>query len=191
MLGFLRKRLAYACYRRAQVRQSRAKRHKDASFRLDPFVRLILDRCPELKNEARVLCIGARNDVEIRILERYGFRDITAIDLWSSSPRIRVMDMHALDFPDETFDLVFASHAFEHAFDFDRVAAEVVRVLREPGYVFCAVPVNYELSEHDRVDFKDLNGLLAAFARSSVEPLYSRLHNGELSALLRIHKGSR
>ena len=188
MLESLRRRLEYRRYRRAQVRQSRAKRHKDASFRLEPFVERIVARCPDLGPEARILCIGARNEVEIRIFEGRGYSSVTAIDLWSSSPRIQAMDMHALEFPDASFDLVFASHVFEHAYDFDRVVAECVRVLADPGYIFCAVPVDFELSEHDRVDVKNLDGLLAHFARWRVEVLHDRLQSGELSALLRVRK---
>jgi SAM-dependent methyltransferase len=188
VLESLRRRLEYHRYRRAQIRQSRAKRHKDASFRIEPFVGLIVERCPDLQLDARILCIGARNEVEIQLFERRGFSRITAVDLWSSSPRIRRMDMHALDFPDASFDLVFASHVFEHAFDFDRVARECVRVLADPGYIFCAMPVDFELSAHDRVDVGNLDGLLAHFARWRVEVLFDRLQSGELSALLRVRK---
>ena len=188
MLESLRRRLEYGRYRRAQIRQSRAKRHKDASFRLEPFVGLIVERCPDLGPQARILCLGARNEVEVRIFERHGFARVTAVDLWSSSPRVRAMDMHALGFPDASFDLVFASHVFEHAFDFDRVVSECVRVLADPGYVFCAMPVEFEPSEHDRVDVKNLDGLLAHFARWRVGVLYDRLQSGELTALLRVRK---
>ncbi len=112
-----------------------------------------------------MLCIGARNEVELDVFARESFRNVTAIDLWSASQRIRVCDMHALTFPDNAFALVFASHVFEHAWDFPRVAAECVRVLRPGGYLFCAVPTGFEPSEHDRYDFKDAKGLRAYFDR--------------------------
>ena len=187
MIARLRERLRYRRYRRAQIRQSRAKRRKDASFRLVPFVGLIRARCPELGPAAAVLCIGARNEVELDVFARAGFGNVTAIDLWSDSPRILVGDMHALRFPDRSFDLVFASHAFEHAWDFAAVAAECVRVLRPGGYVFCAVPTGFEVSEHDRYDFKDAAGLLAYFTRWPVALVDERwLRPGELSVLLRL-----
>ena len=187
MIARLRAKLAYRRYLRAQVRQSHAKRRKDASFRLVPFVELIRARCPGLGPDAAVLCIGARNEVELEVFGRAGFRNVTAIDLWSESPRILVCDMHALRFPDRSFDLVFASHAFEHAWDFDRVAAECVRVLRPGGYVFAAVPTGFEVSEHDRYDFKDAAGLLAYFTRWPVALVDERwLRPGELSVLLRL-----
>lgn len=186
MLARLRERFRYRRYLRAQIRQSRAKRAKDASFRLVPFVDLIRSECPDLALDAPVLCIGARNEVELDVFRKAGFTDVLAIDLWSTSPRIRVGDMHALTFPDEAFSLVFASHVFEHAWDFSRVAAECMRVLRPGGYLFCAVPTDFEPSEHDRYDFKDAKGLLAYFAAWPVRLVSEHhLRPGELSLLIR------
>lgn len=177
----------YRRYLRAQRRQSRAKRGKDASFRLEPFAALIARQCPDLGADAEVLCIGARNEVEIEILARHGFPRVTAIDLWSRSPRIRVGDMHRMTFPDRSFDLIFASHVFEHAWDFARVAAECLRVLRPGGYVFCAVPTDFEPTEHDRYDFKDAAGLLRYFRGAPLTVLAEeRLRPQELSVLFRV-----
>lgn len=187
MLARLSAWLRFRRYLRAQVRQSRAKRAKDASFRLGPFVELIQRACPDLGPEAPVLCIGARNEVELDVLARGGFPNVTAIDVWSSSPRIQVCDMHRLTFSDDAFALLFASHVFEHAWDFPRVASECVRVLRPGGYLFCAVPTGFEPSEHDRYDFKDAKGLLAYFERWSVGVVEeAHLRPGELSLLLRL-----
>jgi SAM-dependent methyltransferase len=177
----------YRRYLAAQRRQSRAKRAKDASFRLEPFVSLVARQCGDLGADARVLCIGARNEVELEIFARHGFRHVTAIDLWSASPRILVGDMHRMVFADAAFDLVFASHVFEHAWDFSRVAAECLRVLRPGGYVFCAVPIGFEPTEHDRYDFKDAAGILRYFAAAPVTVLAEeRMRPGELSVLFRV-----
>lgn len=192
MLTRLRERLRYGRYLRAQVRQSRAKRTKDASFRLAPFVNLIRRAAPDLPLDAPVLCVGARNEVELDVLAAAGFTDVTAIDLWSRSPRIHVCDMHHLTFADDRFALIFASHVFEHAWDFSQVAAECVRVLRRGGYLFCAVPTGFEPSEHDRYDFKDAKGLLAYFAAWRVTLVEeAHLRPGELALLLRLQDKER
>jgi SAM-dependent methyltransferase len=149
----------------AQVRQSRAKRHKDASFRIVPFVELIKQRCSNLTPASPILCIGARNEVELDVFARNGFGNVVGIDLWSRSPRIIVCDMHQLRFPDAFFDLIFASHVFEHAWDFRRVAGECARVLRPGGYIFSAfpTPAKFEPNAHDRVDFGSAEGLVRYF----------------------------
>lgn len=189
MFARLKEQLDYRRYLRAQIRQSRAKRHKDAGFRLVPFVELIQRHCTDLTANSPVLCIGVRNEVELDVFGRNGFRNVTGIDLWSASPRIVVCDMHALVFPDASFDLAFASHAFEHSWDFSRVAAECVRVLRPGGYLFCAVPTGFEPSNHDRYDFRDASGIQAYFARWRVTVLAEeRLRPGELSVLFRVER---
>ena len=121
------------------------------------------------------------------ILARHGFENVTAIDLWSVSPRITVCDMHALVFPADACQLILASHVFEHAWDCARVARECVRVLRPGGYLFCAVPTGFEPTEHDRYDFKDGAGLLRYFAHAPFTVLAEeRLRPRELSVLFRV-----
>jgi SAM-dependent methyltransferase len=51
-------------------------------------------------------------------------------------PSYRVMDAEALDFPDETFDVVVASGCLHHV-DLDRVYRELRRVLKPGGRVMC------------------------------------------------------
>lgn len=189
LLTSLKERLAYRCYRRVQMRQSRAKRHKDASFRIVPFVELIKRRCTDLRPESAILCIGARNEVELDVFARNGFRNVTGIDLWSGSPRIIVCDMHRLVFPDASFDLIFASHVFEHAWDFSRVASECVRVLRPGGHIFCAVPTGFTPTDHDRYNFRDTAGILNYFSRWRVTLLEElQFRPGELSVLFRVER---
>ncbi len=47
---------------------------------------------------------------------------------------LRVMDACALEFPDQSFDLVFSSNVFEHIHDVGRATREMARVLR-PGAI--------------------------------------------------------
>jgi predicted SAM-dependent methyltransferase len=100
------------------------------------------------------------------------------------------MDMHALRFSDASFDLIFASHVFEHAYDFGMVARECVRVLKPDGYIFCAFPTDFELSHHDRVDFKTTDGLLRHFKGWDVEVLHEHRNLNELSVLVSVRRDS-
>ena len=177
----------YRRYVAVQRRQTRAKRHKDASFRLVPFARLVRERCPDLDAGSPVLSIGPRNDVELYVLRREGgFENVTAIDLWSGSPRIRRADMHAMPFADGAFALIFASHVFEHAWDFARVANECMRVLGPRGYVFCATPRNFEPDAHDRYCFDAADDVLRYFAAARPELLYEQRRPLDLQLLFRL-----
>ena len=178
----------YSRYLRAQRRQSRAKRHKDASFRLVPFVQIVRQHCADLGPRSAVLSIGPRNRVELDILKSAGFANVTAIDVWSGAPGIIRCDMHAMTFPDSSFDLVFASHVFEHAYDFGRVASECVRVLKPGGYVFCAVPLGFEPNDHDPISFDSPKAILEYFARAEPQVVYEEVRESELRLLFRTSK---
>lgn len=182
----LAERVSYAVYLLAQVRQTRAKRHKDASFRLRPFAALVRECCPGLGAGSAVLSLGPRNEIELRILEEAGLGRITGLDLWPSSPRIRRGDMHRLPFGDQAFDLVFASHVFEHAYDFPRVAAECRRVLRPGGVLFCAVPTGFAPNEHDRTVFQTPEEIVGYFAAGRPVVLHRVARPHELIVLFRL-----
>jgi SAM-dependent methyltransferase len=86
---------------------------------------------------ARVLNIGARNEVELLLMRLYGFRaaNITAVDLFSYSPLIRVMDMHELALPDDAFDLTYCAYTLRYSDQLERACREIVRCTRHGGFV--------------------------------------------------------
>lgn len=90
----------------------------------------------DLRNQ-KVLCLGARNLDEIFQLQLNGARaaNITAVDLYSNIPEIQCMDFHKLEFPENTFDVIFWAGSFAYAHSPDQAFAEAVRVLRKPGYL--------------------------------------------------------
>jgi len=87
--------------------------------------------------KSRVLCIGPRNEAEVLLLSLYGFplRNISAIDLFSYTPLIQVMDMHNMEFDDSEFDIVYSSFVVRYSNDLPRVCQETVRVARDRGLV--------------------------------------------------------
>jgi SAM-dependent methyltransferase len=86
---------------------------------------------------SRVLCIGPRNEAEILLLSLYGFslKNIVGVDLQSYSPLIRQMDMHQLEFADNSFDVVYVLYTLPYAYDLRQACMEIVRVLRPDGVV--------------------------------------------------------
>src|SRR6266498_3974635 len=67
------------------------------------------------------------------LLSRYGFRmkNITAIDLFSFSPFIDVMDMHNLQYPDNSFDIVYSSFVITYSDRIPLACAEALRVAKD------------------------------------------------------------
>jgi len=49
-------------------------------------------------------------------------------------------DLHAAEFPDESFDMVSARHLIEHLPDPNRFMAEVARILKPGGYLYIRTP---------------------------------------------------
>lgn len=88
----------------------------------------------ELKNKS-LLIVGPRNVQELYMAWLYGFnwQKISAIDLYSAHPKIKIMDMHNLDYKNETFDCVVMAYTISYADDVEKVISEVSRVLKPNG----------------------------------------------------------
>jgi len=73
--------------------------------------------------------------MEIYCLLSVGFdlRNISAIDLISSSPLIELGDMHALRFSDSEFDVVISAWVINYSHDPEKALAEYSRVLKKGG----------------------------------------------------------
>jgi len=95
----------------------------------------VIDPIYERASDAKVLSIGPRNENELLHLAAYGFdlNKIDAIDLVSNSPNIRIMDMHHLEFADDSYDVVISGWTLPYSREPRRALAEKMRVLRRGG----------------------------------------------------------
>lgn len=91
--------------------------------------------------DQKVLTIGPRTEGEIWNLVAHGFRrrNITGLDLISYSPTIQLGDMHAMSFPDATFDVVLAGWVISYSDRKEVAAAEIARVTKPGGVVAIGV----------------------------------------------------
>ena len=98
----------------------------------------IMNPVYERASELKVLSVRPRNENELLHLAAYGFDldNIEAIDLVSNSPRVRIMDMHHLEFPDNKFDVVISGWVLPYSREPGLALAEKMRVLK-PGGLFC------------------------------------------------------
>lgn len=83
----------------------------------------------------RLLIVGPRNIQELFIAWLYGFswQNIEGIDLYSTNPRIQVMNMEDMSFPANKFDAVTMSATLSYAGDTRAALSEVARVLKPGG----------------------------------------------------------
>jgi SAM-dependent methyltransferase len=84
-------------------------------------------------------------------------------DLFPSSPAIQRVDMLAMDFPTESFDMVIANHVLEHVADDSRALSEIRRVLRPGGLAILQTPYSAML----HTSFED-SGIVTKSAREHV-----------------------
>lgn len=118
-----------------------------SSYERHRFLCLVLDARPDLLAGRRsVLHVGPEPCIRRRIEPCVG--EYLSIDL---DPRraMRAMDVTALDFPNERFDLAVCSHVLDEVPDRDTALQELVRVLEPGGLALfgMAVPLQTELEE--------------------------------------------
>ena len=151
----------YRDYLAVQLKRTLSKREADPGAGAVTLINAVAAAQPDGRN---VLCVGCRNTLELDRFRARGFDDVIGIDVFSQRDDIKVMDMHAMTFPDDSFDVVYSSHALEHSYDVERVAGEIVRVARDDAVVGVEVPVRGQASAADRVVFAGLDELRATFA---------------------------
>ena len=91
----------------------------------------------------KILSIGPRNEGEVLLLSKLGFdwKNITAIDLFSYSPKITLMDMHQMTFPDNSFDIVISSWVLRYSYSIEKAVNEMIRVAKNGSYI--AIGMSY------------------------------------------------
>ena len=94
------------------------------------------------------------------------------MDLFSYSPLIRCMDMHDLQFPDHSFDIVYSAWTLKYSYDLPRACAELRRVVRPGGFVVTGFTHTATVTEEVGAPIRGgLQELLSHFA-PHVDSLY-------------------
>lgn len=176
-------------YRLHQYLHWRGKRRKDSRWRVAPMLDVVL-RYVDPATAGRVLDLGPRNDYEVRCVIAAGFRQVDALDLCAQTDLIRRGDMQAMPYEDSRFDLVIASHVFEHAHSQRRAAQEIARVVRPWGLVWIAVPKGAVPNVHDRWRFERVEDVIRPFREAGVAPFveWEGSRSSEVRVLLTLSK---
>jgi hypothetical protein len=99
-----------------------------------------IGRIAENMSNLRVLSIGPRTEAELLVLVAAGFslQNISAIDLFTYSPLIQLGDMHDIDFPDNTFDVIVFGDVLGYSKAPTTAVSEILRVAKSHAIITTA-----------------------------------------------------
>lgn len=108
---------------------------------LIPETNALLSFMPPADTYPRVIDVCCGQGSWTNTLVSMGYK-VTSIDLDTSQFAAAIKaDMHDLPFEDNSFDVVFCTGSFEHAFAPFIVLSEFCRVLRDKGYIMLTLPM--------------------------------------------------
>ncbi|MDP3741676.1 MAG: methyltransferase domain-containing protein [bacterium] len=106
-----------------------------------------------LPPHSKVLIIGPRSEYDLFLLHSCGFEwdNIEGLDLISYSEKIRLGDMHAMQYPANSWDAVVLGWTLSYSHKPQQVADEIIRVTKGGGLV--GVAVEYcTLNEQEQIE---------------------------------------
>jgi SAM-dependent methyltransferase len=101
------------------------------------------------KDFKRILDVGCSDGYMVKTFKDAGKDAIGINDFFYPTDRLFIeehnlevyeMDMHCMDFEDESFDAVWCRHTLEHSFAPLQVLSEIYRVTKHNGYLFAVLP---------------------------------------------------
>ncbi|MEE4356375.1 MAG: methyltransferase domain-containing protein [Desulfococcaceae bacterium] len=98
-----------------------------------------------LKTGGRMLHIAPEPSLSEKFMKQY---DYISVDLDGSNAMF-AMDITALTFPDEHFDVIVCHHVLEHIPDDRKAISELYRVLKSGGWASIQVPIKGEITQED------------------------------------------
>ena len=119
-----------------------------------------------LTPKANSLCVGARTGQEVHALQQLGC-DSIGIDIVECKPYVVYGDMHNLQYPDDTFDLIFCN-IIDHSLYPEKSISEMERVLKPKGYIFLQITVGEATDKYGVTEIKSDQGILKLISKSQL-----------------------
>jgi len=94
-----------------------------------------------------ILHVAPERCLEPALRQRLGEGYVTA-DLLNPNAMVR-MDITDIEYPDQSFDVIYCSHVLEHVQDDGKAMREFCRVLKADGWAILLVPITSEVTIED------------------------------------------
>jgi SAM-dependent methyltransferase len=118
------------------------------------------------KHGKAALCLGARYGHEVQ-----AFRDLNldaeGIDLVPCPPLVKAGDIHSLEYPDESQNIVF-TNIFDHSYNPDAFLSEIDRVLVHGGFVIIHLAIAKSTDEFGVIEIETSKPIINRFHRFGV-----------------------
>lgn len=175
-------------YKWQRLRQAFSSR---ASNKGQLVVRMAFLRCFLQKNDV-LLDVGCGDGWYMNQLISKGYKNenVFGIDIGQDviaaaaqkELRVKVSDMHDLDFSDNFFELVFCSHTLEHSHSPQLVLKQFRRVLNNKGRVVIVLPVEKQPSIFHAHAFQSEQALEQMLKNEGFTSIYTRTMQGQIWA---------
>ena len=108
------------------------------------------------KNNSKILSIGPRNEGELFLIRSYGYywNNIYAIDLHSYSKKIKLCDMHDINYKNNYFDIILSGWTLAYSSNKNKALGEIKRIAKNNaticiGYTYLPEEKKYKTKEID------------------------------------------
>ena len=112
----------------------------------------------------KMLHVAPEGCFESRFREQLGDNYLTA-DLLNPRAMVK-MDITDIQYPDQSFDVIYCSHVLEHVLDDRRAMREFYRVLNDKGWAILLVPIMETDTTYEDPSIVDPEERLKAFGQS-------------------------
>jgi SAM-dependent methyltransferase len=104
--------------------------------------------------------------------------------MYKGKTEIRRVDITAIPFPDNTFDVILCNHVLEHIPDDRKAMRELHRVMKPDGWAILQVPINYKLEEtYEDFSITSEAGRKEAFGQKDHVRWYGKDYKNRLSSV--------
>lgn len=114
----------------------------------------LVQSSPDISKESKILCIGARYGIEMKVFQEFGFvhDNIIGIDIYPRDENIIKADMHNLPFELQTFDIIYSHHSIDHSLFPKKAFEEFNRVSKENAHWVFSIPFD-DFGKEEAIDF--------------------------------------
>ncbi len=134
--------------------------------KLNGFKEVFMRNKVYVANKKNAICLGSRTGQEVKALIDMGIQAI-GIDLVPFPPYTIKGDIHNINYPDTTFDLVF-TNIFDHALYPAQFCQEIERITQSNGIIIIHLLISDDFDKYAAIQVNNPSSVVALFKKIKV-----------------------